>query len=131
MTQAEMFEVLFLAAEQMNSNFEFWISGTFAIIVAFFFAGQKIPKSYRVLMSILYLIFTAIVFIRFIFASSLLVSARDTLREMNPDLVMEGGLPGDIAGALYLILFIAGTLCTLVFVSRHNKILKELDEDDT
>ena len=42
MSEFELLELLRTANEAVDSNFQFWLSSSFAVLMAFFFAGDKI-----------------------------------------------------------------------------------------
>ncbi|MFT4769131.1 MAG: hypothetical protein ACI8RN_002271, partial [Glaciecola sp.] len=41
MTEFELFELLSIANDRVDSNFQFWMSASFAVLMAFYFAAGK------------------------------------------------------------------------------------------
>lgn len=59
MTQAEYYEIMGRQFAYVEVAFEFWLTATFAILVAFHFAGNSIGKYLRTTTSLLYAMLTA------------------------------------------------------------------------
>ena len=56
---SDLIDLLLLQREAIDVQFQFWISVTFALVVACFVAGSKIQPGYRLLLGGLYLMATA------------------------------------------------------------------------
>ena len=67
MTISELYELLYLAEGSMDRLFEMWISGTFAVVVACFFAGEKMGRFMFLFVSLLYSFFAANLAIRWLY----------------------------------------------------------------
>ena len=60
----ETLQMINLSIDRLESVFEFWLSATFAAIVASHLAGDKLTKVYAGILTSLYLIFTFSVAVR-------------------------------------------------------------------
>ena len=64
MTEFELFSSLALISEVIDRQFEFWIATTFAVVIVSYSAGDKLKLPVRACVAFLYLIASAIFFIR-------------------------------------------------------------------
>ena len=110
-------ELALLAGGSMDTQFQYWMSVTFAVVVASFVAGERLSRPMRLLAAVLYLL-----------ASILLISrfwqfARTT-RMYEIDLA-DAGTPTTSAGSLIpitrLLLFGLGTASALYFLFMAKK----------
>lgn len=60
----ETLQMINLSIDRLESIFEFWLSATFAAIVASHLAGEKFTKVYAGVLTSLYLLFTFSVVVR-------------------------------------------------------------------
>jgi hypothetical protein len=60
----ETLQMINLSIDRLESVFEFWLSATFAAIVASHLAGEKLTKIYAGMLTSIYLIFTFSVVVR-------------------------------------------------------------------
>lgn len=56
---ADLIELVLMQREAISSQLQFWLSATFAVILASFFAGSKLTGRYRLCVGLLYLLATA------------------------------------------------------------------------
>ncbi|MEH6587912.1 MAG: hypothetical protein V7720_15230 [Halioglobus sp.] len=116
LTVAEALELIRINEEAMATQFETWLTITFATIVSVFFGKQLLNRVIRWLITLLYAL------------SSLMVIAISLyLAENNAQLVsvlatkgaaVEGPL---FAGAVALVLFLAGVVTTVYFIHMDTK----------
>jgi hypothetical protein len=118
-SDAELQELTLLSAELMDAQFQYWMSVSFAVIVAVFVAGERLTDRFRLLIAILY---TAV---SFLFLARLLGSA------FHFQILLAAGLdrglpninPGNtgIAGPMrYAILIVGG--CTTIWFTLRGQI---------
>jgi hypothetical protein len=60
----ETLQMINLTIDRLDSLFEFWLSATFAAIVAGHLAGEKLTKTYAGMLTSIYLLFTFSVWVR-------------------------------------------------------------------
>ena len=110
-------ELALLAGGSMDTQFQYWMSVTFAVVVASFVAGERLSRPMRLLAAVLYLL-----------ASILLISrfsqfARTT--HLYEIALADAGTPTTSAGSLIpitrLLLFGLGTASALYFLCMTKK----------
>jgi hypothetical protein len=106
MTEAELLQIFLDVNQDIDTQFQFWISITFAVLVASFVADERLSKPERIVVTALYLCAAMILLQRYMSALSHL---QTTLRLFD-----ESGLPRpevpEIAALLRLSLFTLGSL---------------------
>jgi len=65
MTEAEILSQLMQNDEALSTQIEFWLTGTFAVVITTFLAGTRFSSALRWLLAILYFFFSFIFFIRY------------------------------------------------------------------
>ena len=104
--------------EIWDATFNFWLTVTFAIIVAVNVLGFGVTEKLRWLILTLYSLFSLFVLSRSVAISQQSQYIESRLAELGIDLVPEDYFPSTIflTDLLLLILFLVGTIGTLVFV---------------
>ena len=69
----KLLQMVDVSISRLESVFQFWLSATFAVIVASHLTGDKLTKIYAGMLSSLYLVFTFSVIVR-------MIAWRDTLQ---------------------------------------------------
>ncbi len=116
LSPAELLEFILLHESVIDSQLQFWMTATFAIVVASFVARDFLTHRMRLIVSGLYLVAT------FVFASRWLYEVLDILVYANAlsDLGISGTAPwATVVGRIVLMLF--GTLVTIYFVIVGSK----------
>ena len=110
----ELLQMVDVSISRLESVFQFWLSATFAAIVASHLAGDKLTKVYAGMLSSLYLVFTFSVIVR-------MIAWRDTLQGYFAALSAIRGAQGG-AGMMSLVnnsiwaTVLPGTIATVVFI---------------
>ena len=113
----ELIEIALLSRESVDNQFQYWVTITFAVIVASFAAGEKLSRNWRVAISGLYLLATAMFFARYV---------SDGLQyQMYVDaFIARGGKWGTqivpILGVLRISIYAVGTIVALTFLNWSN-----------
>jgi len=114
---AELAELALLAGASMDTQFQYWISVTFAVVVASFVAGERLSRPMRLLAAVLYLLASVLLISRF------LQFAQTT--RMYEIALADAGSPTASAGRLILftrfLLFGLGTASALYFLFKTKK----------
>ncbi len=114
---AEVAELALLAGASMDTQFQYWISVTFAVVVASFVAGERLSQPMRLLAAILYLLASILLISRF------LQFAQTT--RMYEIALEDTGNPTTSAGSLIpitrFLLFGLGTASALYFLFKAKK----------
>ena len=94
MTESETIEAFFLSIAVAESQFEFWMSVTIALVVAAHAAGDTLNSKVRVLMAALYLFSCALFYLRYDAAVQTLLLLHEDLRAMGSDIFgLENTIP--------------------------------------
>ena len=114
LTYFELLQMVDVSINRLESVFQFWLSATFAAIVASHLTGDKLTKIYAGMLSSLYLVFTFSVIVR-------MIAWRDTLQSYFAALSTIRGEQGG-AGMMSLVsnsiwaTVLLGTIATVVFI---------------
>ena len=114
LTYFELLQMVDVSINRLESVFQFWLSATFAAIVASHLTGDKLTKIYAGMLSSLYLVFTFSVIVR-------MIAWRDTLQSYFAAL---SAIRGEQGGADMMSLVnnsiwatvLLGTIATVVFI---------------
>ena len=113
MTIAEHYELIYAILETLDRLFEFWLSASFAVIVAAHFMIGKLNRYLALFMSMAYSLFSFTLAFRFYSNGKKLSEFRDSLlslgETLNPDASNFGGL-------LLFLTFFVGFLGTNAYV---------------
>lgn len=133
MTEPELYTLLYESASQLDAVLEFWITSSFAVLLAFFFAGGKITGFLKYVILILYVLLTLYLFIRIGVAGSRIFYAANILLSMeNPALPYPEGIrTASMFNAVVLyLMMIFGTFSTIYFGLNADKIIGKTRDDD-
>jgi hypothetical protein len=114
LTYFELLQMVDVSINRLESVFQFWLSATFAVIVASHLTGDKLTKIYAGMLSSLYLVFTFSVIVR-------MIAWRDTLQSYFAALSAIRSEQGG-AGMMSLVnnsiwaTVLLGTIATVVFI---------------
>lgn len=112
MTEADLLQIFLDVNQDIDTQFQFWISITFAVLVASFVADERLSTAERVVVTGLYLCAAAILLQRYMSALSHLQSA---LRLFDESGLTRPAVP-ELAGLLRLVLFTLGSLVAALSV---------------
>ena len=115
----ELIEMFFHAQSGIDTQFQYWVSVTFAVVVASFVAGDRLSRGMRYLVAVLYSLATAALTSRaaeFVFMS---IEAIDRLQESGvADLLPQ---PGWRLGVFRILLYAIGTVSALWFLLQRRQ----------
>ena len=80
-SSAELVEIIFLARSEMDLQLQYWLSVTFAVVVAAFVAGERLTPMLRYLVTTLYVLATVALTSTFYNSSMTSRQARELLGE--------------------------------------------------
>ena len=131
MTEAELLAAYWDTFGRMDSNFEFWLSGTFAMLLTFYFASSRIDKRLKWLLVTLYATFSITFIARFMSWVSVSGLIRDDLVAVNSSyLALSEGQNMTIPIGFALV-FALGFFGTLFFAFRGPGSVNSKSEIDT
>jgi hypothetical protein len=108
---ADLLELVLLSESSIDYQFQFWLTITFATVVASFAARDLLSRSMRILVATLYLLAT------FVLASRWYYDSRDI--EVYVEALLEYGIesPLPVAAAISrIILMLIGSATTIYFI---------------
>ena len=108
---ADLIELVLIQREALNSQLQFWISATFAVIAASFVAGPRLTTRYRLSIGLLYFLTTAMTLTGWAAAGEELMSMYAVLGSRGVTID-----PPWVSATLRLMLMVLGTMLTLVFL---------------
>lgn len=121
MTDYELFQVFAAQLEVVDRLFEFWITGTFAVILAAHFVGHSLTRGMRYLIAGLYFGLAALLLFRYVSAAA---EAAVIVLELADKGVVRSRFRGhfrEITITLRVILFVVGTSGALYYLLRRQK----------
>ena len=114
-TFAELTEFYLLGQAAMDTQFYYWLTVTFAAVVAGFVAADRLTWSLRILVAVLYLLAASVLVIRFVTSARVIADIQSFLQEANA-LVLESY--NAYLVLLRATLLILGTAAALFFLLR-------------
>jgi hypothetical protein len=114
-TEADLIQALVAVQADLDAQFQFWISITFAVLVASFIGGSRLTGRIRLLIVLLYLGTTFILVLRFYRGMDYFYYTRDLFEQYG------FGAPPTPRRLLSIsqvraVLFLAGTMISTAFV---------------
>jgi hypothetical protein len=110
---AELTEFIFLAYSSADTQFQYWVTITFAAVVAGFVAGERLTLTLRILVAVLYMLASATLAIRFQNAMITAGTIRGMLDEAGAYMLTTTNL-----APLRIPLFLLGTAAAVFFLVR-------------
>ena len=130
MTESELLAAAHDALTRMDSVFEFWMSGTFATLVAFYFIGSAAAFRIKLLSSFLYTVFSVLMINRLVSIGITYTAFRDMLIELG-----SVGVISDFAlfvnSIFNITIYLSGMAITIYFIFRQKNVLDNSIESDT
>jgi hypothetical protein len=110
---------VYTVIEAQDRLYEFWLTGTFAVIIAAHFTSERMSKQLFALLIITYISFAVATMLRFLATNARLSDAQDLIREIDPGAVNSFAA---FAVASIPISFLIGTVGTIFYlVSSYRK----------
>lgn len=126
MNEFELLELLRTANEAVDTNFQFWLSSSFAVLMAFFFAGEKIIGYIKWTVVLLYLASTVLFIYRIQASGRVATLARVALEEMNSGyLTISSGASAIVIGGSFISIILLGAAGTIYFCLNSKKIMAD------
>ncbi len=131
MTEAELLAAYWDTFGRMDSNFEFWLSGTFAMLLTFYFASNRIDKRMKWLLVTLYATFSITFIARFMSWVSVSGLIRDDLVAVNSSYLALSEGQSMTFSIGFALVFALGFFGTLFFAFRGPDSVNSKSEIDT
>jgi hypothetical protein len=116
LNEAELINLFIETSQALDSNFEFWLTVSFALLVASYLVTEKIPYPVFLITVFLYIVSTTLFMVRGMTMGRMLTSIRDQLVEMNSKTALISADENLFVAILYFVIMITGTATTIAFV---------------
>ena len=113
-------EIYFQSMSIMDVQFQYWISITFAVIVAAFVTGRRVGRGLRCLMAMLYLLASLALAARFLRFDSIAQSALENLGDHA--IVDALSSEGYLLPISRILLYLLGTSAAVWFLLRKDPL---------
>lgn len=133
LTYFQLLQLVDITINRLESVFQFWLSATFAAIVASHLASDRLTKAYASMLTGLYLVFTFSVVVRMMAFRETLGRYFLQLAEIREDSL--GSSVVDLVNGSIWATVILGTIATVVFIwhtylTTSNTATSEVLEDE-
>jgi hypothetical protein len=115
MSESAIIEMMYESLGYADRNFEFWISASFAVILAFHFSGDRLTTLMYRLITFLYCSATILFVSRWSLAAMQYASFRQQLLDMGSSIKVSGNVMEGIITLAYLMVIVLGTIGTIYF----------------
>jgi len=123
LSNAEFLTLLSNTFVAMGSEFQYWLSATFAVIVATFIAGDRLTRAMRVWVGVLYVCVSIVNFGRYYFLVEIWMAVADEAAKRGIRTEFLPGnasdLPPALAGYIRPVVFVLGLGTTIWFLARN------------
>ena len=117
MNIAETYDTYFLVLNYVDGAIEFWMTASFALVVASYLGAKHFKRTIRIIASSLYLTFSVSMFLRIWIWVQKASELGNILIENGEVLSRSTGI---ISGSLLLLVFLGGVFATTFFVWKDN-----------
>ncbi len=117
LSEAELIGLFLETSQTLDSNFEFWLTVSFALLVASYLVTERLPKLVMVLTLSLYVTATVLFMVRGMNTGRTLTSIRDQLEAMNSETALISAGENLFVAVLYFVIMVVGTAATIAFVT--------------
>ena len=115
MSEAELHELIMMAADQMDSAFEFWITVSFGVLIAVHVVKESIGKPLRILLCGLYLA-TSMVAVLLTIGDSLQIQGYSELSKIP----FGGYFASLTADIVRFIVYVVGTVAVATSIFQYS-----------
>jgi len=118
LTEYELSSLIFELFRDMDGHIQFWMQATFAVVVAVFFAGDRLSRGIRRGVASLYLVASALAAVRWILTLRRILSYRAQMVDDGfSDIPTDEPLVG-VVTVLIALMFLGGVVATMYFLAR-------------
>jgi hypothetical protein len=121
MTEYELLSAYNETAEAISTNFQFWLSVTFGLIIVADLPNIKLSKVMGRLLLTLYVCLSVLFTIRLYTTGALNDGLRNALIDMGSSVHVVSELTNNLFAVLFLVVMISGTLGTTILVIRASR----------
>ena len=122
-SSADLLNLVLAQRSSIDLQFQFWLTITFAVIVASFIAGRRLVPKLRMLAAVLYVLASAHITARWIYDGIIATQWLEVLARRGVDFQVPW-----LAAYLRMALMLLGTVSTLIFLFWHARATQVDDE---
>jgi hypothetical protein len=125
MSESDLTNFLYLSGEQAANSFQFWLSASFALVMASYFGGGKLNGLVFKLLAIVYLLASVTFASYWISASVQWVEYESRMAQQGYETAHLNNIYGWLGGAGMISTFVIGTIGVLYYLRwefRHRNI---------
>lgn len=116
LNEADLLNLFIESSQALDSNFEFWLTVSFALLVASYLVTEEVPYPVFFTTTFLYIVSTVLFIVRGMTMGRMLTSIRDQLVAMNSGSALISAGENMFVALLYFVVMITGTAATIAFV---------------
>ena len=132
MNEADLIGLFIESSQALDSNFEFWLTVSFALLVASYLVTEEVPYPVFLITMFLYVAATTLFMVRGMNMGRTLTSIRDQLVAMSSKTALISSNENMFVAVLYFVIMISGTTATIAFVHwRFRKLCSRDNEMNT
>ena len=124
MSEADLVNLFIESSMALDNNFEFWLTASFAMLIASYLVTERIPFVVFLITMCLYLLSTVLFMIRGMAMGRTLTSIRDQLTAIDAETAVVGSGENLMVAGLYFVIMVPGTVATIAFVYWRYRRLK-------
>jgi len=129
MTERELIETYYELLNFINSNFQIWLTATFALTMAFHFAGQNISRPLKRYLLSLYAVASFIFFVRFMNAGVMLGPIRGRMAEAGTATDLAAVFSPVFIGPLMILIMGAGSIGAIYYANQAGKLSNKTEKE--
>jgi hypothetical protein len=116
LSESDLISLFIESSLALDTNFEFWLTASFALLVASYLVTERIPLPVFCVTVFLYIVSTILFMIRGATMGRMLTSIRDQLDSLSTEISLISADENLIVAAAYFVIMITGSIATIAFV---------------
>ena len=118
-SDAELLNLFYVMAQQLDQQFEFWLAATFSLVIASHYLRGQMSRKMFLLLETTYILFTLFILSRLanVFMRASAIVTQENERGINAS----SSLATYTSGALMLLIFVIGTTGAMYFLWTNYK----------
>ncbi len=120
MSDAELFELMIMTADQIDSSFEYWLTISFGVLIAVHFTRGSLATPVKVIICLMYIAASLL-------AISLTIGDMIQIVDFGNQLSEQptASIANAIGSVIRMLLYVAGSACVSIAVFRYDKWISE------
>ena len=122
MSEAELLTLINDTLTRQDRVFEFWLSASFAVVISFFFIGDRAKKPAKLVIAFLYIASTSMLLLRWVGLGMIYVGASRELYDLG-SIHNVSRATGLASASLHFIIFVSATVAVMCFIFFGKKLM--------